>query len=214
MIIDFKKIIKEKNITPKGVLHIGAHVGQELKDYEEAGFKKIIMIEANPYTFDKLKKIKSNISELFFYNLAISNKKGYTNFHITHNGRGQGEMSSSLLKLKKHTILYPNIKHHKTINVKCNTIDNFIVDNKLKAEDFNMLNMDIQGAELMALEGALQQLKFIDIINTEVNKSELYENCVLLEKLENFLNTNGFYMFEENYKHSPEWGDAIFLRKK
>ena len=75
------------------------------------------------------------------------------------------------------------------------------------------MNLDIQGAELMALKGSTKTLKNIDIINTEINKTELYEDCVLLDELEKFLFDQGFYKHSENYKYSPEWGDAIFLKK-
>tara|TARA_R110000824_G_scaffold282940_4_gene471211 strand:- start:6203 stop:6844 length:642 start_codon:yes stop_codon:yes gene_type:complete len=213
MIIDFYEIIKKEKIEPKGVIHIGAHIGQELVTYEKCGFKDVLMIEANPTIFDSLVTIKSDICDLIFLNVAVSDQKGVFDFNITSNGRGGGEMSSSLLKLKRHKQLYPNIRQVKTISVNTDLIDNILRSSNLSNKNYNMMNLDIQGAELMALKGSIKTLKNIDIINTEINKTELYEDCVLLDELEKFLFDQGFYKHSENYKYSPEWGDAIFLKK-
>ena len=214
MFIDIEKIIKDNGIDPKGVFHVGAHKGQELSEYENIGFKTVCMVEANPEVYGPLKELKSNVCELMFFNYAISNEYGNADFHVTANFKGGGEMSSSLLELKRHKIIYPNIHKSKTIKVQTITLDELVTRWNIDARDFNMINLDIQGAELLALEGALDVLKNIDIINTEINNTELYEGCVLRDELIEFLKSQGFYLYIEDYKHSPEWGDAIFLKNK
>ena len=213
-IIDIKTILLRENITPSGVIHIGAHIGQELSMYEECGFENVLMIEANPDIYEKLIKVKSDKCKLKFLNVAVSDQKGNFDFNITSNGRGGGEMSSSLLKLKRHKQLYPAIKESKTIKVNTDLLDNLLLNNNLINEAYNMMNLDIQGAELMALKGSVKTLNTIDIINVEVNKSELYEGCVLLDELEEFLDKHDFYKYCEDYRYSPEWGDAVFLKNK
>ena len=75
------------------------------------------------------------------------------------------------------------------------------------------MNLDIQGAELLALKGAGEILKHIDYIYTEVNVNELYEGCALLPELESFLKKRGFKIFAiEMTQHG--WGDAFFVKIK
>jgi hypothetical protein len=42
MYIDIKKILSEINIKIKGVVHIGAHKGEELNLYRSLGVKKTL----------------------------------------------------------------------------------------------------------------------------------------------------------------------------
>jgi FkbM family methyltransferase len=213
MIIDLQSILISENITPLGVIHIGAHKGQELQIYEKCGFIKVIFIEANPEIFHHLENLKSEICDVSSHNIAISDKEDIIDFYITTDNNGNGEMSSSILKLKKHKELYPNIVHKKTISVKTISLDEFLLQNNFNPIDYNMLNMDIQGAELLALKGGVKLLPNIDIINTEINKSELYENCALNYEIDEFLRKFGFVKYKEDYAYSTEWGDAIFLKK-
>lgn len=213
MIIDLHSIIREEKIQPQGVIHIGAHTGSELSLYEEISFKRVLMIEANPDVFQHLTTLKSDICDLISLNVAVSDKKGTAPFYITSDGKGEGEMSSSLLKLKEHKALYPDIYQDKTIETKTDRLDDILKANNLPYENYNMINIDIQGAELMAFKGSTKILPNIDIINTEINKTELYEGCTLLDELESFLSERGFYKHTEFCKYDPEWGDAVFLKK-
>lgn len=214
MFIDLKKILLENDIQPKGVIHVGAHKGLEISEYEKYGFSDVIFIEANPEVFPYLEEIKSNICKTHNYCVAISDYIGEVDFYITSDNAGGGEMSSSLLKLKNHKLLYPNITEKKSIKVKCTTLNNFVKDENIDLQKYNMLNFDIQGAELMALSGANQVLPYVDVINTEVNRSELYENCAIIHEIENFLSDFGFVKILEDFKYSSEWGDAIFIKRK
>lgn len=47
MYIGLKEIIKNFNLDLKGVIHIGAHKGEELFSYYKNGIKNIVLIEAN-----------------------------------------------------------------------------------------------------------------------------------------------------------------------
>ena len=48
----FSKYLPESTLNL--LVHIGAHVGGEAKKYEEAGFKCIVWIEADPDLFSRL----------------------------------------------------------------------------------------------------------------------------------------------------------------
>ena len=63
--------------------------------------------------------------------------------------------------------------------------DTLIKDNGINMCDYNFLNLDIQGAELLALRGIEDNLKFIDYIYTEVNTGEVYKNCAKVYEIDN-----------------------------
>ena len=65
MYIDLKKFINNKNIKVKGVVHVGAHKGEEINLYRSIGIKKILLYEANPELIRFL-NYKKTFFNLFF----------------------------------------------------------------------------------------------------------------------------------------------------
>ena len=78
-----------------------------------------------------------------------------------------------------------------------------------------MLNMDIQGAELLALKGAKNCLKYFDVIYTEINIKEMYQGCALVGEINKFLEEYGFVRdMEDEITDNVGWCDAMYFRKK
>ena len=55
MLIPLKYLINYQ-IPIKGVIHVGAHELEEMKDYLKRGIDKIIWIEANPEKYRNIEK--------------------------------------------------------------------------------------------------------------------------------------------------------------
>ncbi len=212
MYIDLKKIIDEYEINIKGVIHIGAHKGEELYSYLKNDLKNVILIEANPNLISKLKLKKFFYNHLFKMKINIENFAMYSSddkeieLNITNNSQ-----SSSILDLKLHKDLYPSIFIKKKCRVKTQKLDT-IFSKKYEINNFNFINIDIQGAELEALKGGVNILKNIDAIYTEINFEELYENCVLAKDLDNFLDNFKFKRVLTKTPEHPSWGDALYLK--
>ena len=49
-----------------------------------------------------------------------------------------------------------------------------MVEQGLALTDFNILNIDVQGAEAMVLRGAPEVLAHVEAVNVEINFAELY----------------------------------------
>lgn len=206
--MSLKKLCNDYGFIPKGVLHIGAHQAEELSLYMSLGIKKVIWVEACPEIFKTLSKIISRIPEQKAYNCLISNiDEKEHKFYITNNGQ-----SSSLLELEKHKIFHPEVSVINTAVLKSKKCDTLIADNKINMLDYNFLNLDIQGTELLALQGLENNLKFIDYIYTEVNTGEVYKNCAKVYEIDEFLKKRGFERVEIAMT-DWEWGDAFYLRK-
>ena len=54
MLIDFQYLANKYSFKPKGVLHVGAHEGQEAKAYRDLGVSKVVWIEGNYRIYRRL----------------------------------------------------------------------------------------------------------------------------------------------------------------
>lgn len=204
MIIDLEKFCKKFRIRVKGVIHVGAHWGQEYNVYKAIGAKKVIFIEPCAEAFHKLFRKFRNHADVTLVNTACGNYTGQVMMNVSPDNQGQ---SNSILEPKEHLVQHPTIKFNGTEIVNITTLDSIEFDR----DEYDMLSMDIQGYELEVLKGAENTLPYIDLIMTEVNRRELYEKCARLKDVENFLRTkfNKVELKMEKYG----WGDAIFRRK-
>ena len=202
MLIDFN-IIKDKyNIVAHGVFHVGMHTAEEYPIYKKAGVSTIIFVEANR---DLAHAWQNDDEHCYVVHAAVSDKVEEVEFNITNNGQ-----SSSILELGDHAKIYPGIKNVKSVKMKTTTIDS--INNKIgyNEQAWNVLNLDIQGAELKALKG-VKDWRFIDVVYTEVNYREMYKGCALEPEITEFLKLKGFRKVEE-VNTGNGWGDALYIK--
>lgn len=211
-----EEYLKDKGIA--GVIHIGADRGGELGQYEAMGVEHVIWIEANPDVYKELiENLNSKDSSIYSYpfNVLISDTEGMRDFHLYY-GWDAGYMvgnkgMSSLLKANPNH--WSSECYKGTLQLQSYTLDSFMREHDFYAYGLELLNIDVQGAELMVLSGAKNTLKYIDYINIEVTLYDpQYEGNVLMPELEAFLNEAGFEHVVTNLS-APNWGDAIFKRK-
>lgn len=199
MLISLTDIIKKYNLSIKGIIHVGAHHGEEYEEYIACGITNIIFIEPCSRAF---KILKSKFPKVSLYNCALGSEQGTALMNVETENKGQ---SNSILKPAKHLKQYPSITFNETELVQVRRMD------QLNSNGCNMVNMDVQGYELEVLKGATKTLERIDYIYTEVNRDELYEGCARVEQLDQFL--KDFDRVHTNWGGGT-WGDALYIRKK
>jgi len=205
--LDLLQLCQEHSVTPRGVVHVGAHEGTEISAYQQMGVQNMLFVEANPVVFDRLQANLAAVPNVLVANCAISDRNGTVDLHVT-----SFDQSSSILQLKHHQEIYPHITETHQVTVQSKTLDTLLQELEINPSDFNILNIDIQGAELLALQGSINWLKYVEVINTEVNYEELYEGCVLIDQLDEFLEGQGFHRVATTTPH-PSWGDAVYVKK-
>jgi|LakMenE01Jun11ns_1017448.scaffolds.fasta_scaffold9650617_2 FkbM family methyltransferase len=206
MLINFNYLV-EKYGKPKGIIHIGAHLLEERNYYLSNGIENIIWIEANPKIFESGQQIINNSSTEKIFNFAVSNiDDEIVELNVTNNGQ-----SSSILELDLHKHYYPHIVKSESAYVKTKKIISLFSENSLDIEKYDFLNIDIQGAELLALKGFEDLLKKVNFIYTEVNTNFLYKNCALLSEIDEYLLSFGFHRVEIHMTEY-EWGDAFYIK--
>ncbi|MBE9121947.1 FkbM family methyltransferase [Tychonema sp. LEGE 07199] len=206
--LDLQQLCVKHSVVPRGVIHIGAHEGKEIARYQSMGVQRILLIEANPVVFERLKTNIAGFLNVHAVNCAISNINGTSTLYVT-----SLDQSSSILPLKEHQKIYPQIKEVERVVVESRNLDTLLEELQVNPADFNILNIDIQGAELLAFQGATNVLKHIEAINTEVNYEELYEGCALIDEIDEFLEICGFDRVATTTPFHPSWGDAFYVKK-
>ncbi len=147
----------------KGILHLGAHKGTEAEVYNWFG-KKVIWIEANPYVYDQLLENIYQYKNQQAYSVLLGDQDDIKkNFNISSNDGA----SSSIFKFSKNTLskkYFPNrnLKMEKKILLIMNKLDTIFERNKIIASEYDHWVVDLQGAELMALRGAIKLCKIVN----------------------------------------------------
>jgi FkbM family methyltransferase len=202
MLLDLVQLKNKYNLNIKGVIHVGAHFGQEFSTYEKLGVKDVMFFEPAPNTFEVLKRHIGDKAKLV--NVALGNTIGEIEMNVETANNGQ---SSSILNPIIHLQQYPHITFNNKIKVPITKLDTFDLTG------YNFINIDVQGYELEVFKGASEKLNDIDYIMTEVNRAEVYENCAKVEELDSFLKEYGFERVETTWD-GITWGDAFYLKNK
>ena len=214
-----KKIYKNKsytNIKPRkelinaildsnGIIHMGAHRGGEAPVYDWFN-KKAIWIEANPELFLDLEENVTQFINQKVIQALLSNKDDeIVNFKISSNDGA----SSSIFSFGNYKNIHKNIKMVKTINLKTLKFDTIIKNYKININEYNFWTIDLQGSELLALEGAKESLKSCKFIYVEVSKKEIYEGGAKWSDLNDFLIKNNFSLaWEPEEVHT----DVLYIK--
>lgn len=211
------KCVEMNGAKFKGVIHIGAHLGEECESYRNNEIKNVIWVEANPKLMDSLQAItellvppEDNVMTQVFFNEVLSSKDGdQIKFNITNNNQ-----SSSILELGTHKDYYPHITVVETLELKSKRFDSIIKEKNIDMNLYDFINLDVQGAELEVLKGFGDFLRnsTIKAVYTEINLEELYIGAPKLDELKTFLESFGFEMVLLETV-PQQWGDALFLRK-
>ena len=193
------------------IIELGARDCKETllfeKNYPSA---KILAFECNPTTLPICRQRITGKSRITLFEKAISETNGKISFYPIDPEKTKTTWSdgnpgaSSLFKASGNYPIEKYVQHE--IIVDSIRLDSIFVSEAINEVD--LLWMDIQGAELMALKSIGQYLKDVKTIHTEVEFMEIYSNQPLFEEIKEFLLTNNFQFMGFTIKHQFA-GDAI-----
>jgi FkbM family methyltransferase len=203
MIVGFENYKNQYDFSDvTGVIHVGAHHGQEYHDYINT-FGEVVTHWFEP--LNDAFEILTNLLQypnVHLYKYALGD--GYANTEIFVD-TGNGGQSSSLLKPKDHINLFSHVTFDNKQQVNVRPLDSF------KITDSNVLVLDTQGYELKCLQGSIETLKSVKYVFSEYNTNEMYENCPSLDELNNFLSGQGFNL-KQQWITDSFWGDAFWSK--
>lgn len=175
----------------KGVIHVGANIGQERDRYHKYGLN-VLWIEPIPAVFAQLRSNIQRYPEQLALQYLVADKNGVEReFHIASNMGA----SSSMLDFKHHKDLWPDVAYEDHITLCSFTLPAILEKECIDADQYNVLIIDTQGTELLVLKGAEALLKNFLYIKTEAPDFESYAGCCQVGEVSEFLNRHGFAEF-------------------
>jgi FkbM family methyltransferase len=176
--------------------------------------------ETQLYTFEPLLEnyqtlVKNHCGDghLRAFNTALGERRGEVDFW-----RSDFAPSSSALPMGElHRQAFPHTAGLTKVTVPIARLDDFLT--MMTLEGTVLLKIDVQGYEAAVLRGAVETLKQVDCILTEVSFRSLYEGQATFDQLNNLLHEHGFvYAGSFDTLLSPLDGsilqsDALFVRQ-
>lgn len=184
-----KKITTDYRIQT--IIDVGANEGQYAASLLKNGFKgTIYSFEPISQPFEILRRRAEKNDQWVVTQAAIGSKDEMRVINVSEN-----IVSSSLYEVGEVSLAAePTTKIVRQEPIKVTTLDNFFKGEK-KLKRGTMLKLDVQGYELEALRGALENLKTIEILQVELSFVPLYEGAPLFIEIASFLRQNGFDLF-------------------
>lgn len=215
MLMTLSNLIDRFELKITGVVHVGAHTGEEAFDYHEAVSGPVWWIEGNPDIIDTLRRNVEPYGQNVVCALVYDCDDADVAFHVTN----YNSLSSSVFEFGTHRKVSPDVYFVETKTLRGYTLDTIAAVHGI--EGCNFLNMDLQGAELLALMGGQKLLDRIDYVFCEINVDELYKGCARLPELDEFLGRRGFERVATQMAGASSadqqgwtgWGDAFYMRR-
>lgn len=202
MLISLHDLVKKYNVVFKGVLHVGAHECEELKDYlNYLPMNKILWVEGLE---DKVQFCKDKYPGVQIEHAVVSDTVETVTFNRSNNGQ-----SSSILEFGLHKHYHSWVHYVSSSSVETQVLRDILPKYDI---EYNFLNLDIQGAELKALKGMEEYLNKVDYVYTEVNSDYVYEKCALVTEIDDYLKQFHLHRVETSWTDC-KWGDAFYIRK-
>lgn len=196
------------------IVDAGAYVGDTPVRYAELfPDADIHALEPSPDTFAQLERFTSALPRVRRHRLAVSDATGTRTLHLN----GYDPTHSLLPRPAAGRRYYPAAASAvDRVTVPTITLDDFCAREHLDHVD--VLKMDIQGAELLALRGAARLLREqrISVIYTEVAFVRHYEAAPLFCDLSQLLAAQGYSLYDlflQTHAANGQlrYGDAIFV---
>lgn len=195
-------LLERYRIKCATVLHIGGHFAEEANLYREKGIKRAVFIEGDPTIFPFLQDALHNHSDYSCILAMLSNGNEESEFHVASN---EGA-SSSLLKPKRHVIERPDITFEEKKLVQTTTLDS------MELGSFDLVVLDVQGAELLVIEGGAVTIGQAKAIWIEVNAGSMYEGAADSSEIVKALSKNYVPLYMN--MNENKWGDALFIHRR
>lgn len=184
------KIIEHFNIN--SIYDIGANTGQYASELFQLGFKgRIISFEPLTLPYSTLVLNSKRNSRWFVHDkCAIGNAKSYILMNVSKNS-----VSSSILPiLDAHVESAQDSVYVDSESVEVETFDS-IFPFYFQENDKSLLKIDTQGFESHVLDGSINSLNKITLIQCELSLVPLYENQKLYKEMIEKIESLGFTLW-------------------
>jgi len=196
---------------PLGVVHVGAHLAQEMEEYLLLGARLVVWVEADHDRCEAVKqKIeiagRSDVRQLAIEALvADRDDLPRAFFEFTNEGASSSMFQST--DVLRNT--FPGVVETGDVKmIKTARLDTLLGRAGVTPSMVDVLIFDIQGAELMALKGSGAFLDTARFVEVELSTEPIYEGAPLAPEVDRYLTDHGFVRQSD----IPWHGDTIYSR--
>lgn len=197
------------------IFDIGSRDGLQSIEFSNT-FKnsKVFAIEGNPDNITKLKENVKDHQRISYYESIVAEYDGDITFYKidtlnTITDHPDGNPGASSLYLANHD--YPLEKYVQIpIIEKCITLKSLA--EKAGVSKIDLIWMDLQGAEIRALEGLHELINSVKYIYTEISHTEIYKNQPLFSEFEEYMNSKNFERISK-IDSTTYFEDAIYRNR-
>lgn len=190
------------------VLDVGANTGQFAGELREQGYQgRIISFEPIPSVYRELERNAAADPLWTTKNYALGNEDGGQTIHVS-----QKSWSSSLLEVTAaSTSAFPDSRAVSTETISVRRLDS--VFHELDADGAKIwLKVDTQGYEMRVLEGAVNSLGRVAMLQLELAFVPMYEGQALFHDVYHWVVARGFRLGSmECLNWNPESGELLWL---
>lgn len=195
---------------PRGILDIGAFEGTFTRTARYFfGQSPILMLEAQPSKEMQLKAVAAQLPDVDYCIVLLgAENREHVAFHQVN-----AVINSSGSSLYEEQTHYPR----DTISLPMRRLDDVLTE--LPGREFDLMKIDVQGAEIDVLRGGAQTLAGIEAIVIEMSLLEYNKGAPLIATVMRWLGEQGFSLFDVfPVSRIPTTGallqvDGIFLRR-
>ncbi|MCB9866036.1 MAG: FkbM family methyltransferase [Phycisphaerales bacterium] len=193
--------------APRVVLDCGANRGQAARNLREAyPHARLFCFEPVSSVIPHLEPVARELNAEIV-EAAVSNRTGTAEINLT-----ESHESNSLLGFLADN--NPLEKYHRvrgTEQVRTWRLDDWCAQAGVAPAEVDVIKLDVQGAELMALDGATQILAHVRVVMLEVAFVPYYAACPLDTDVHAYMRARGFTRRHLYAAPMPEiWADAIY----
>lgn len=202
-------------IAPRGLslagmrcLHVGASLLQERDDYA-AHSMPVVWVEAQPELVQKMRTQYPNDTIL---QACVANKTGS---HVLFKETRDSQTSSMLPLTAALKQQYRFVDIVRTYRLKTWRLDDLMAEHNLNPQ-FDFLNLDIQGAEMQALQSLSAEMwAALKIVYLEINTVEFYKTAAKPAEFDEMLAQHGFEkVATQMHSDTANFGDVLYVRSQ
>lgn len=170
----------------------------------------VYTFECNPPAIELCRKniTRSGLKDIILVEKAVSDTKGKTDFYAVDQRRMENVGASSLFQASAINPEGTRDAQYR-IEVEAIALKEWADENNVKAID--LLWMDLQGAELKALQGMDELIRHVRFIYTEVEYQELYVGQALFPQVDRYLAEHDFRVHRQMYIRNKYYGNVLYV---
>jgi len=203
-------VLQALGFRPKGILDIGAFEGAFARTARHFFAQSpILMLEAQPGKEVQLKAVTAQLPDVD-YRIVLLGAENRADVAFHHVNAAIDSSGSSLYDEQTH---YPR----DTISLPMRRLDDVLAE--MPGREFDLLKIDVQGAEIDVLCGGVRTLAGIEAIVIELSLLEYNKGAPLIGEVMRWLSEQGFALFDVFPLSRLPAGallqvDGIFLRRE